>query len=254
MIFQTAIGCVFHTSFPLCLKEIIELRLGIQILFEPEDPLVINNISNFTIGIEKVSEFPRPRRTGFHAGWISSIPHPLDTEGALVNGTLHPWPVSKIVNGGVQFLLGNVGFCPVEDPPFIGTGGNAIPAADAPVIIDHHQPIRFFPGGVHRTDLHARRVFTVLALHGHVEKPFLRDLGRIVVMLGVFKIDQVSSLEPEDPDPVELGFVSGVIVFFYTGINAPPAADTAGKLKTVAPESIGECILRTDLEFLPVLL
>jgi hypothetical protein len=79
-----------------------------------------------------------------------------------------------------------------------------------------------------RTNLHARRVFTVLALHGHVEKPFLRDLGRVVIMLGVFKIDQVSPFEPEDPDPVELRFVAGVIIFFYTGIDAPPAADTAG--------------------------
>jgi hypothetical protein len=94
----------------------------------------------------------------------------------------------------------------------------------------------------------------VLALHGHVEEPFLGYLRWIVVMLGVFKIDQVSPLEPEDPDPVELRFVTGVIIFFHAGIDTSPAANTAGKLKTVAPEGVGDCPLRADLKFFPELL
>jgi hypothetical protein len=78
------------------------------------------------------------------------------------------------------------------------------------------------------------------------------DLRRIVVMLGVFKIDKVSSLKPENSDPMELRFISGIIIFFYTGIDASSAADAPGEFKTVAPEGIGEGFLCADLKFLSV--
>ena len=72
-------------------------------------------------------------------------------------------------------------------------------------------------------------------------------------MFGVLKVDQVSPLEPEDPDPVELTVGAGVIVFFDTGIDASSAPDAPGKLKAISPEGIGKGFLRADLEFLPVL-
>ncbi len=71
-------------------------------------------------------------------------------------------------------------------------------------------------------------------------------------MLGVLKIDKGSSLKPQNPDPVELRFVPGVIVFFRAGVNAPSATDTPGKLKAVTPDGVGHCFLCADLEFLPV--
>jgi len=104
-----------------------------------------------------------------------------------------------------------------------------------------------------RAYLHARRVLTVLALYRQIDKPFLWDLRRIVVMFGVFKIDKISSLKPENPDPLELRFVAGIIVFFYTGIDASSAADAPGKFKTITPQGIGEGLLCADLKFLPVL-
>jgi hypothetical protein len=72
-------------------------------------------------------------------------------------------------------------------------------------------------------------------------------------MFGVFKIEQVSSLEPKNPDPLKLGVMSGVIVFFYTSINAPPATNTARKFKAIAPEGIGQSSLCADLKFLTIL-
>jgi hypothetical protein len=71
-------------------------------------------------------------------------------------------------------------------------------------------------------------------------------------MLRVFKIDKISSLEPENPDPLKLRLIAGIIVFFYTGIDASPATDTARKFKAIAPKGIREGFLCTDLKFLSV--
>jgi hypothetical protein len=106
---------------------------------------------------------------------------------------------------------------------------------------------------MHRADLHARRILAVLALDRQIEEVFLRDLRGIIVMLGVFKIDQIPPLEPENPDPMELRFVAGIIVFFYTRVDASSAADAPGKFKTVTPQGVGEGPLCTDLKSLPVL-
>ncbi len=76
----------------------------------------------------------------------------------------------------------------------------------------------------------------MLALDGQVEIFFLRNEGRVIVMLGVFKVDQGSLLESDDPDPVELGMPPGVVIFFCTGIDALPAADTPGEIEPVAPQ------------------
>jgi hypothetical protein len=73
-------------------------------------------------------------------------------------------------------------------------------------------------------------------------------------MFRVLEIDQASPFKPEDPDPLELTFISGVIVLFDTGINASPASDTAGEFKAIAPEGLREGLLNADLEFLPIFL
>jgi hypothetical protein len=153
----------------------------------------------------------------------------------------------------IQFFLGDVWLRPIEDPPFIRACCNAIPASDTPIVIDYDETVRFLPGGMDRTDLHTRGVLAVLALNGQVDVPFLWNQGRIIVMFGVFEIDQGSSLEPENPDPLKLRVMPGVIVFFYTSVDAPPATNTARKFKAIAPEGIGESVLCADLKFLPIL-
>jgi hypothetical protein len=99
------------------------------------------------------------------------------------------------------------------------------------------------------TDLHTGRVLTLLALDRKIDIPFLGHRVRIVVMFGVFKIDQISSLQLEDPDPMELTFVAGLIILLDTGIDASPATDASGKLEAVTPEGILLGFLRADLEF-----
>jgi hypothetical protein len=75
----------------------------------------------------------------------------------------------------IQLLHRDIGFCPVKDSSFIGTCGDAVPATDAPVVIDHHQSIWFFPGSMDRAYLHTRGVLAVLALNRQIDEAFLRN-------------------------------------------------------------------------------
>jgi hypothetical protein len=233
-------------------KKVIEFGLRIQILLEPEDPLSVDDISDLAIRVEQVSEFPDPRRAGLHTSRISSLPYPLDAKGALVRCGQQSGSVSKVVHGRVDLVHGNVRLGPVEDSSFVGARSDTIPAANAPIVIHYHDPIGFLPGGMDRTNFYTGRVLTLLALDGQVGEARFRNQIGIIVMFRIFKIDQVSSFEPEDPDPLELAFISGVIVFLHAGIDASPAADAAGKLKAIPPKSAGQGFLRADLEFSPV--
>jgi hypothetical protein len=158
------------------------------------------------------------------------------------------------VDRGVYFFPGNIGLCPVEDSSFIGAGSNAVPTSDAPVIIHNDDPIRFLPGGMDRTYLHAGRILTLLTLNGKIDESLFWNQVRVIIVFGIFEIDQISSFEPENPDPVELRIMARKIVFFCTGINASAAANTSGKLKAICPKSIGHGLLCTDLKFLSIFL
>jgi hypothetical protein len=105
-----------------------------------------------------------------------------------------------------------------------------------------------------RTDLHTGRILTLLALDGKIDIPFLRNRVRIVVMFRVFEIDQISSLQLEDPDPMELTFVAGLIILLDACIDASPATDASGKLKAVTPKGLLLGFLRADLEFSSIFL
>jgi hypothetical protein len=168
-----------HATFPetlsydfLCFKEVIKLRFGAQIFLETEDPFSVDDITHFAVRIEKIAKFPRSCRTGFHTRRIPSISHPLDTKGAFFHGTLHSGAVSKIVDRGINLLFWNVWLRPVEDPPLIGAGCDAVPAADAPVIIDHDDTIRFLPGGMDRTYFHTGGLLALLTLNGKIDESF----------------------------------------------------------------------------------
>jgi hypothetical protein len=153
------------------------------------------------------------------------------------------------VDRRVDLFLRDIWLCPVKDPTFIGAGRNTIPTTDAPVIIDYHDPIRFLPSGMNRTYLHTGRVLALLALDREIDEPLLRNGIRVIIMFRVFEIDQVSSLESEDPDPVELRIIARMIVFLHTSINASSTANTSRKLQAVSPEGMGNGFLRADLKF-----
>jgi hypothetical protein len=158
------------------------------------------------------------------------------------------------VDGGIDLFFWNIGLCPVEYPSFIRTGCDAVSATDAPIVIDHHKPVRFLPGRMDRAHLNAGRVLAVLALNREIKKPFLWHLRRIIVMLGVIEFDQASPFESENPDPLKLVLRAGVIIFFYTRVDAPSASNASGKIEAVSPEGIGNGLLCADLEFFPVFL
>jgi hypothetical protein len=178
----------------------------------------------------------------------------LDTKGALFYGTLHPGPVSKIVDRRVYLFFGNVWFCPIKDSSLIRACRDTVPATDAPVVIHHDDPVWFLPRGMDRTYLHTGRILTLLALNGEIDESFFWNQIRVIIMFRVFEIDQVSSLEPENPDPLELRIMVRMIVFFHTGINTSSAANTSGKFQTISPEGIGNGFLRADLKFPPIFL
>jgi hypothetical protein len=182
------------------------------------------------------------------------LPHPLDTKGAFFHSTLHSGSVSQVVDGRVDLLFRNVWLRPVEDPPFVGTGRNAVSAADAPVVINHDDTVRFLPSGVDRTHFHTGRLLTLLALNGEIDKSFFWNQIGVIIMFGVFKIDQVSSLEPENPDPLKLRVMPRMIVFFHTGVDASSAPNTSGKLQAVCPKGIWNRLLGADLKFPSVFL
>jgi len=178
----------------------------------------------------------------------------LDTEGAFFHSALHSGPVSEIVDRRVYLFFGNVWFCPVEDPSFIRTCGDAVPATDAPVVIHHDNPVRFLPRGMDRTYLHTGRILTLLTLNGEIDESFFWNQIRVIIMFRVFEIDKVSSLEPENPDPLELRIMARMIIFFHTGIDTSPAANASRKFKTVSPEGIRNGLFCTDLEFSTIFL
>jgi hypothetical protein len=105
-----------------------------------------------------------------------------------------------------------------------------------------------------RTYFYTGRILALLALNGEIDESFFWNQSRVIIMFGVFKIDQVSSFEPENSDPLELGVMAGRIVFFHTGIDASSAANTSGKLQAICPKSIGNRFLIADLKFPPIFL
>jgi hypothetical protein len=170
---------MFHVTFPgtlpydfLCFKEVIKLRFGTQIFLEAEDTFSIDDIAHFAVRIEKIPKFPRSRGTGLYTRRIPSVSHPLDTKGAFFHGTLHSGSVSKVVDRGINLLFWNVWLRPIEDPPLIRAGCDAVPAADAPVVINHDDPIRFLPGSMDGTYFHAGGLLALLTLNGKIDESF----------------------------------------------------------------------------------
>ncbi len=75
----------------------------------------------------------------------------------------------------VYLFSGKIWLGPVEDPPFIRTGSDAISATNAPVVIHDDDPIRFLPGGMNRAHLHTWRILTLLALNGEIDESLFRN-------------------------------------------------------------------------------
>jgi hypothetical protein len=151
------------SSKTLCGKEVIKLWFRVQVFLQSEYTFIFNKVSYFTARVEQVSEFPGSCGTGLHAGGVTPIPDPLDTKRTFFNNIFHSGPVPQIVNIRIQLFRGNVGLGPVKDPPLVRAGSNTITAAYAPVVIDHHDAVRFLPGRLDGAYAHAGRIFAMLA-------------------------------------------------------------------------------------------
>ena len=175
--------CIHLASLFTVSEEIIELRIRIQVFLQPEDSFVLDRIPDLAVRIKEVAEFSGANRTGLDTGRVPAgfVPDTLDAEGAFFNNSLVSGPVAEIMRLGIDLFRRSVRSSPVKLPGAVRAGGHAVPAADAPVIVNHHNAVRFFPCGLGRTGPYAGRIFALLALHRHVEIIFLRNLLRIIV-------------------------------------------------------------------------
>ena len=169
-------------------------------------------------------------QTSRHAGY-RPWPRALDAEVAFLHHALAARTIAEIGHLRVEPLLRNLRLRQVESPRPIRTGGFAIAAADAPVVINHRDAVRFLPGGVDGTDLHARRVLALLALHRHVEETLLRHLLRIVIVLGLLDVERTVR-HFQHADVLNLR-VARLVVFRDAGVDAFAAADAAREVQAI---------------------
>jgi hypothetical protein len=94
----------------------------------------------------------------------------------------------------------------------------------------------------------------LLALNGKIDESLFRDQVGIIVMFRVLEIDEIPSLESENPNPLELRIAARLIIFFHAGVNTSPAANAARKLQAVSPKGVRDGILGANLEFSSILL
>ena len=233
-------------------KEVIKLRFRVEVLFEPEHPLVIYQVTYLAFRVEEVPEFPCPCGACLHTGRIPAVSYTLHTKRTLIDNVLIARPVAEIMDGSIQFVFLYFGFRPVKGPASVRACGHAIPAADTPVIVDDYEAIGFLPGGVYWANFDTRRIFAVLTLDRHVEVILFRYLWRIIVMFRLFHVYEVTLLQSEDPDPLYLRVVARTIVFLHARIDTSPASHTAREVKTVSPKGIWLRPLCTDTEIFAV--
>src|SRR5665647_1092742 len=146
-----------------------------------EHPLGAEDVGDFAVRVKDVAKFSRSGGADFEARRVSAHARALDAEMTFLHHALAPRAIAEIGHVGIEPLLRNLGLGEVETPRPIRAGGFAVAAADAPVVIDHGDAVFLLPRGVDGANLHAGRVLALLALHRHVEEPFLGHLLEIVI-------------------------------------------------------------------------
>ena len=131
---------------------------------------------------------------------------------------------------GVDFVFWDFGFVPVESACPVRTGGFAITATDAPIVIDNGDAIGFFPGGTYGAYVDARWVFALEALGAHVEVAFG---GYLVHVFGgaVFEVE-FAFLHFEDADVLHVG-AAVLVVFLDACIDTIPITFAFGDVEGI---------------------
>src|ERR1017187_241514 len=234
-----------------CGIEVEEPRYRVQFLFQNQHTLVLDDVADLTVFVEEIIELLRARRAHFDTRRIAPGTAALDAEGALFDDALGPRAVAQVVRVGVEFLVGNFRLLPVEMPRAIGASRHAVTAADAPVVIDHHDAVAFGPGGAGGAYLGARRVLAMLAPDGHVEMSLFGNVGGVVVCVGVREVDALVLLHRHHANPLDLR-IARLIVLGDAGIHAAPAADAAGDVQGIGKLDAGNRTGVRDRDFLAV--
>ncbi len=197
-------------NYHLSINEIPEFWVGPEFFLHPEDLFVLQDITYLAVRIEQVAEHPRPGRTGLDTGGQPAFPGPLDTEGAFFHFSLGSDAVAEVMLFDGNLILGHLRLAPVEPAAVVGTGGLAVAAADTPVVVDHHDAVRFPPGCPGRAGLGAGRFFAVKALGAHVELVVHRDLVIILAVAGARV--ELSGLHLKNPDILGVGFAVQIVL------------------------------------------
>src|SRR5262249_32365224 len=128
----------------------------------------------------------------------------------------------------------------------VGAGGDAVAAADAPVVVHHHDAVGLHPGGLHRADVHARRGLAGEALRPDIEGAGGGAPGEEVV-LGVAEVD-LPLLVLVDADVLNSRFPI-LIILLHAAADAVHVAAALRDVEGVAvehprPRSSGEMSTR----------
>ena len=131
----------------------------------------------------------------------------------------------------IDLFLRNGGFSEVELSSAVRTRRLTIPTANAPVVVDDRDPVRFLPRCLHGTYFDAGRFFALMALHRHVIRSLFRNGWRVVVMIAFFEIEgTIGHLQ----DTNVLKFrAAGLVVFLHAGMHALSASDATGQIQGI---------------------
>src|ERR1035438_2807795 len=102
--------------------EVEEPRRRVQLLFQNEHALVLDDVADFAVLIEQVAELPGAYRARLDACRIAPGAGALDAESTLLHHALGARAVAQVVGLGIDLAFWNGGLGPVEVPRAVGTG------------------------------------------------------------------------------------------------------------------------------------
>src|SRR5512143_1961951 len=169
-------------------RDVKHLGLRVEISHEFEHVPAAYDPRDLAVRIVQIAEGPGVSGAPAHTGREEPLVNILDAERAFLDHPPGPhlgehepvvlgpvveriavaiFPVREPVLREARilkpFLETFPGLLPVELPHPVGTGGHTVPAADAALVIDEHDPVFPLPRGAHGTDLDAGGVVAVLA-------------------------------------------------------------------------------------------
>src|SRR5207247_11351475 len=140
---------------------------------EHKHPFILQDVRHLAVWVQNIAELPRAGGTDFETRRIATRPRALDAKVTFFHDSLVTWTVSQVSHVRIDLVLGDRRSSEVEAARPVRAGSFAVTAPDAPIVINHGDPIGFLPGGIDRTDFDAGRILALMTLHRHVKEPLL---------------------------------------------------------------------------------